>query len=517
MTNNNGELEKKLWSAADNLRANSKLNSYEYSTPVLGLIFLRFADHKFSIIESQIKDKDPNSRKSTGKIDYQAKNVLYLPEFSRFKYLLNLPEGTDYGKAINRAMEGIESENEELKEVLPKTYNRLENDTLISLLKTFASIPMDVEGDVFGKIYEYFLGEFAKGEGQKGGEFFTPTSLVKLIVEIIEPFHGRIYDPACGSGGMFVQSAKFIETHHKNPNSEIMVYGQEKSAQTVKLAKMNLAVHGLSGDIRQGNTFYEDRHNCLGKFDYVMANPPFNVNGVDKEKIKNDKRYELGIPSNDNANYLWIDNFFSALKPTGRAGFVMSAAAGDAGNSELEIRKEIIKTGAVDVMVSIGPKFFYTVTLPCSLWFFDKGKTADRKDKILFIDAREIFTQIDKAHREFTPEQIEFIANIVNLYRGEAPEFLIGQESEFKQKFPELKYQDIAGLCKIANLKEVEEQGYSLNPGRYIGTETVKLVGNFAENISKLSEELKTLNSESKELETLIETNINSILDEATK
>lgn len=517
MTNNNGELEKKLWSAADNLRANSKLNSYEYSTPVLGLIFLRFADHKFSIIESQIKDKDPNGRKSVGKTDYQAKNVLYLPEFSRFKYLLNLPEGTDYGKAINKAMEGIESENEELKDVLPKTYNRLENDTLISLLKTFASIPMDVEGDVFGKIYEYFLGEFAKGEGQKGGEFFTPTSLVKLIVEIIEPFHGRIYDPACGSGGMFVQSAKFIETHHKNPNSEIMVYGQEKSAQTVKLAKMNLAVHGLSGDIRQGNTFYEDRHNCLGKFDYVMANPPFNVNGVDKEKIKNDKRYELGIPSNDNANYLWIDNFFSALKPNGRAGFVMSAAAGDAGNSELEIRKQIIKTGAVDVMVAISPKFFYTVTLPCSLWFFDKGKiNTDRKDKILFIDAREIFTQIDKAHREFTPEQIEFIANIVNLYRSEAPEFTVSQESDFKQKFPELKYQDVAGLCKIATVKEVEEQGWSLNPGRYVevkGMDDLEI--DIISNLRECLTEMDKLNCEANELEDTISSNLKKIIENA--
>jgi type I restriction enzyme M protein len=511
MPNNNGDLEKKLWSAADNLRANSKLNSYEYSTPVLGLIFLRFADHKFTIAEQEVKDRDPNSRKSFGKTDYQARNVLYLPEVSRFKYLLNLPEGTDYGKAINQAMEGIESENEELKDVLPKTYNRLENDTLISLLKTFASIPMDVEGDVFGKIYEYFLGEFAKGEGQKGGEFFTPTSLVKLIVEIIEPYHGRIYDPACGSGGMFVQSAKFVENHHKNPNSEIMVYGQEKSAQTVRLAKMNMAVHGLSGDIRQGNTFYEDRHNCLGKFDFVMANPPFNVNGVDKEKIKNDRRYELGVPSNDNANYLWIDNFFSALKPTGRAGFVMSAAAGDAGNSELEIRKRIIQTGAVDVMVAIGPKFFYTVTLPCALWFFDKGKVnTDRKDKILFIDAREIFKQVDKAHREFTPEQIEFIANITNLYRGEAPEFSISQETEFRQKFPDLKYQDVAGLCKIATIKEVEEQGWSLNPGRYVGTNQ-NAMEKSEETPTKLFEEYKNLCEESMKLEKIIIENFDQL------
>jgi type I restriction enzyme M protein len=275
---------------------------------------------------------------------------------------------------------------------------------------------------------------------------------------------------------------------------------------------MNLAVHGLSGDIRQGNTFYEDRHNCLGKFDYVMANPPFNVNGVDKEKIKNDKRYELGIPSNDNANYLWIDNFFSALKPTGRAGFVMSSAAGDAGNSELEIRKEIIKTGAVDVMVSIGPKFFYTVVLPCSLWFFDKGKTADRKDKILFIDAREIFTQIDKAHREFTPQQIEFIANIVNLYRGEAPEFLVGQESEFKQKFPELKYQDVPGLCKIGTLEEIEEQGYSLNPGRYVGVSNDNNSKN-TETLETLKNELKRLNLEANKLQEEIDNNLGILSD----
>jgi len=513
MPNNNGELEKKLWSAADNLRANSKLNSYEYSTPVLGLIFLRFADHKFTVIESQLKDKDPNSRKSTGKTDYQAKGVLFLPENSRFKYLLNLPEGTDIGRAINEAMEGVEKENEELKDVLPRTYNKLENDTLFSLLKTFASIPMDIEGDVFGKIYEYFLGKFARSEGQGGGEFFTPTSLVKLIVEVIEPNHGRIYDPACGSGGMFVQSAKFVENHHKNPNAEIMVYGQEKSAQTVRLAKMNLAVHGLSGDIRQGNTFYEDRHNCLGKFDYVMANPPFNVDGVDKEKIKDDKRYELGMPANDNANYLWIENFYSALKSTGRAGFVMSAAAGDAGNSEMLIRKKIIETGAVDVMVAIGPKFFYTVTLPCALWFFDKGKiNTDRKDKILFIDARETFTQIDKAHREFTPEQIEFIANIVNLYRGESPEFIVSQESDFKQKFPELKYQDIAGLCKIATLKKVEDEGWSLNPGRYVGVKKgMENELDFEEQLMNYHQELEQLTKEANGIEKQIFLNLEQL------
>src|SRR5580704_14443949 len=407
MPTNHTDLEKRLWDAADELRANSKLKSSEYSVPVLGLIFLRYADHKFS--EAEKKMPQSSGRRKIGKADYQAQGVLFLPEKARFGALLNLPEGTDIGKAINEAMKAIEAENEDLKDVLPKTYNGLEKSLLVSLMKNFAAIPMTIEGDAFGKIYEYFLGKFAMAEGQKGGEFFTPISIVKLIVEIIEPFHGQILDPASGSGGMFVQSAAFVE-HHKKSVNEISIYGQEKVAETIRLCKMNLAVHGLSGDIRQANTYYEDVHKSVGKFDFVMANPPFNVDKVDKERIKDDPRYPFSLPKADNANYLWIQLFYSSLNETGRAGFVMANSAGDARGSELEIRQKLVKANVVDVVVSIGPNFFYTVTLPCTLWFLDRGRAkTNRKDKVLFIDARHIFTQLDRAHREFAPPQIEFL------------------------------------------------------------------------------------------------------------
>src|ERR1700693_6100561 len=308
MPANHNETEKRLWDAADELRANSKLKSSEYSIPVLGLIFLRYADHKFAEAEKKMPQQ-ASGRRKIGKTDYQAQGVLYLPEKARFGTLLNLPEGTDIGRAINEAMKAIEAENEDLKDVLPKTYNSLEKNLLVSLLKNFSSIPMMIEGDAFGKIYEYFLGKFAMAEGQKGGEFFTPISIVKLIVEIIEPYHGQIFDPACGSGGMFVQSARFVENHKKNPNAEIAIYGQERVAETIRLCKMNLAVHGLSGDIKQANTYYEDIHKSVGKFDFVMANPRFNVDNGDKEKIKSDPRFPLGLPKADNANYLWIQIF----------------------------------------------------------------------------------------------------------------------------------------------------------------------------------------------------------------
>src|SRR3984893_17330311 len=434
MPANHTDLEKRLWDAADELRANSKLKSSEYSVPVLGLIFLRYADQKFA--EAQKKHTAAGSgRRKTGKTDYQARGVLYIPEKARFANLLNLPEGTDIGKAINEAMKSIEAENEDLKDVLPKTNNTLEKGLLVSLLKNFSAIPI-TEGDAFGKIYEYFLGKFAMAEGQKGGEFFTPISIVKLIVEIIEPYHGRILDPACGSGGMFVQSAAFVEHHKRNVN-EISIYGQEKVAETIRICKMNLAVHGLSGHIPQSNAYYEDPHRSIGKFDFVMANPPFNVDKVDKERIKNDPRYPFGLPKADNANYLWIQIFYSTLNAKGRAGFVMANSAGDARGSELDVRQKLLKANAVDVMVSIGPNFFYTVTLPCTLWFIDRGKAeTKRKDKVLFIDARHIFHQIDRAHRDFTPEQIEFVANIVRLYRGEDIESEAGSTELMKQNFP---------------------------------------------------------------------------------
>jgi type I restriction enzyme M protein len=514
MPGNHNDIEKRLWDAADQLRANSQLRSSEYSVPVLGLIFLRYADYKFGIAHEQIEKQKTGSRRSVSKVDYQAKGVLYLPETSRFDYLLNLPEGKDIGRAVSEAMKQIEAENEELKDVLPKTYNRLEKDVLIALIKTLSSIPMDVEGDMFGKIYEYFLGKFAMAEGQRGGEFFTPISIVKLIVEVIEPYHGKIYDPACGSGGMFVQSGKFVERHKENPSTEISIYGQEKTAETIRLCKMNLAVSGLSGDIRQGNTYYEDIHNSLGKFDFVMANPPFNVTGVDKEKIKEDRRFSYGIPRLDNGNYLWIQIFLNALSGKGRAGFVMANSASDARQSELEIRKKLIEAKIVDVMIAIGTNFFYTVTLPCTLWFFDKGKrNASYEDKVLFIDARHIYKQIDRAHREFTPSQIGFIGNIVRFYRGEKIGKASGSDELIKEHFPEGKYKDIPGLCKAATIKEIVEQGYSLNPGRYVGVREGEAEDfDFEERLETLNEELEKLNIEATGLQARIAENITTIL-----
>ena len=292
---------------------------------------------------------------------------------------------------------------------------------------------------------------------------------MKLIVEILEPFHGKIFDPACGSGGMFVQSADFVTRHKHNPNNELSVYGQEASRRTVPLAKMNLAVHGLSGDILEGNTYYEDRHDSVGQFDFVMANPPFNVNKVDKAKLEDDPRFPFGLPKPDNANYLWISLFHSALNDTGRAGFVMANSASDARGTEMEIRRKLIEDQSVDVIVAAGTNMFFTVTLPVTLWFFDKAKrTTPRADQILFIDAREIYNTIDRAHRDWTPEQIEYLANIVRLWRGEPLEFDGGSKTVIDEKFPDGNYTDVAGLCGVATIAEVEAQGWSLNPGRYV-------------------------------------------------
>jgi type I restriction enzyme M protein len=511
---NNGAIlgfENKLWEAADELRANSKLKAHEYSVPVLGLIFLRYADFKFSHAEEELKKKS-TGRREIGKTDYQAKGIMYLPPVSRFSYLLDLPEGSDIAKNLNEAMKAIERENDELKDVLPKNYNRLDNSSLVELIRIFSSIPMDIEGDTFGRIYEYFLGNFAMKEGQKGGEFFTPISIVRLIVEIIEPYKGRIYDPACGSGGMFVQSARFIENHKKSPSRELSVFGQEKTMETVRLCKMNLAVHGLSGDIREGNTYYEDIHKSFGKFDFVMANPPFNVDKIDKERIKDDPRFKFGLPSTDNGNYIWIQIFYHSLNNKGRAGFVMANSASDARGSELEIRKKLIESGDVDVMISIGSNFFYTVTLPCTLWFFDRNKK-DR-DKVLFIDARHIFTQVDRAHRDYTPEQIEFIGNIARLYRGEEIETINGSKELLKKKFPKGKYPDISGLCKVSSIMEIKEQGYSLNPGRYAGAqEREEDDFDFKDKLQELNEELEKLNSDALALEQLIGENVTKLLD----
>jgi type I restriction enzyme M protein len=342
---------------------------------------------------------------------------------------------------------------------------------------------------------------------------------VKLIVEVMEPYHGRILDPACGSGGMFVQSARFVANHRMNPNKEISVYGQERVAATVRLCRMNLAVHGLSGDIRQANSYYENLHNCRGRFDFVMANPPFNVNGVDRERIKDDPRYPFGMLRTDNANYLWIQEFFSALNDQGRAGFIMANSASDARGSEMEIRKRLIEEGVVDVMVSISSNFFYTVTLPCTLWFFDRGKReTDRRDTVLFIDARQIYRQVDRAHRDFKPEHIEFLSNIVRLYRGEDIETELGSQQMIEEHFPDGSYEDVPGLCKIATLEEIEAQGWSLNPGRYVGV-VARAADDFvfAERLEELNEELEILNAEAKELEERIGKNVASLLEQTAQ
>jgi len=514
------KIKNDLWEAANKLRAESNLKTGEFATPVLGLIFLRYADFKFTEdkkkFDIELKEFSERRRASFNEKNWFHDNgVLYLKEEARFSHLLNLAEGEDIGKKLQDAMSSIEHENPALKDTLPKNFNRIEKNLLFALMKIFSKMKLqDLEGDAFGKIYEYFLGKFASSEGQRGGEFFTPTSIVRLIVEVLKPIQGHLFDPACGSGGMFVQSAEFIKRRHEKPNEKISIYGQEKTEETVKLCKMNLAVHGLEGDIKLGNTFYEDEHKSVGKFDFVMANPPFNVSGIDKERIKGDKRYPLGIPKVDNANYLWIQDFYSSLNENGRAGFVMANSASDARQSEQDIRAKLVQEGVVDVMISVGSNFFHNVTLPCTLWFFDKAKVrTDRKNKTLFIDAREIYNQIDRAHREFTESDVEYIANIVKLYRGEAPTFVFSDKKKFAENFPDLKYRDINGLCKVATTSEIETQSWSLNAGRYVGT-TDSIADDyiFEERLTELNNELLGLNAEAKELEAKIAHNVKQLL-----
>ena len=362
-------------------------------------------------------------------------------------------------------------------------------------------------------IYEYFLGQFAFSEGSKGGEFFTPTSIVRLIVEILEPFHGKIYDPACGSGGMFVQSAHFVERHRRDPSAELSIYGQEKTGDTVKLAKMNLAVHGLAGDIKEGNTYYEDLHDALGEFDFVMANPPFNVNKIDKAKLEDDPRFPFGLPKPDNGNYLWIQTFYSALNRNGRAGFVMANSASDARGSELVIRRKLIEDRSVDVIIAVGTNMFYTVTLPVTLWFLDRGKKyTDQADQVLFIDAREIYNQIDRAHRDWTPQQVAFLANIVRLWRGEEPEFDEGSKETVSEAFPDGAYADIPGFCATVTLDQIEEQGWSLNPGRYVGRSVQPFDSqSFATAVKHLSQEFNRLTNEAEKLEHLVGSTLETV------
>ncbi len=535
-------LEKRLWNAADQFRANSGLTAAQYSAPVLGLIFLLFAETRFAQRRAQLESAGASSRRTTSRADdpaaYHAESVIFLPDVARFAHLLNLPEGANVGQAINDAMAEIEKHNPQLAGVLPRTFQIFTSTLLKELLKKVSEIPVSLDYDAFGRIYEYFLGQFARTEGQKGGEFYTPSSIVRLLVEVIEPFHGRILDPACGSGGMFVQSARFVSEHQKNAADELFIHGVEKTDDTGRLARMNLAIHGLEGDVRHGghiNSYYDDPHEAVGKFDFVLANPPFNVNAVDKDRLASDvgagRRFPFGVPRTDNANMLWIQLFYSSLNDKGRAGFVMANSASDARSSEQEIRKQLIEARGVDVMVAVGPNMFYTVTLPCTLWFLDKGKQGtSRADTILFIDARHIFRQIDRAHRDWTEAQIGFIANVVRLYRGDAPDYTLGGE-DTKVKLAELFnspplqkgaaagggicYCDIEGLCKAATLSEIEAQGWSLNPGRYVGVAAGEAVSNkdFKEKLEALNEELEVLNAQARELEQNIALNVAEILE----
>ncbi|TPJ72452.1 class I SAM-dependent DNA methyltransferase [Mesorhizobium sp. B2-6-2] len=508
------EIEKRLWSVADQLRANSGLKPSEYSRPVLGLLFLRYAESRFAAVEKELRPREGSRLGPPGPDAYKARNVIYLSPEARFSHLLQLPDGSNLGRALNHAMEDIEKHNPDLADALPKNYGAVGDGILRELIKLLA--PVEIEGDAFGKVYEYFMGSFALQEMQKGGEYYTPSSIVRLIVEIIEPYRGRILDPACGSGGMFVHSADFVRAHQASPEKELSIYGIEKVSETLRLAKMNLAVHGLGGTIKDANAYYDepfsDLDGVVGKFDFVMANPPFNVTGVDKDKesvAKRADRFPFGLPRADNGNYLWIELFWSALNEAGRAGFVMANSAADARGSEAEVRQRLIESGGVDVIVSVGPNFFYTVTLPCTLWFLDKGKRAgNRADEVLFIDARHTFRQIDRAHRDFTDAQVEFLANIVRLWRGEEIEANWGSDELLATSGLSDGYADVPGLCKVAKRSDIEAQGWSLNPGRYVGVKAGEVEDvDFASRLENLQEEFERLTAEARDWETTIASN----------
>ena len=433
------QLEASLWEAADQLRANSKLTSSEYCMPVLGIIFLRHAANRCNAAVAQIEADQAAGKMPKRPLiqaDFLKRRALMLPPEARYDEIRKLPKGAKLGTALVEAMDAIEKSFEPLAGQLPKDYGKFENDLLEDILRIFDSETLrTAAGDVFGRIYEYFLMKFAMQGAQDNGEFFTPPSLVQTIVNVIEPDHGVVADLACGSGGMFVQTSHFIERHGQDTTHRVTFFGQEKTATTIRLAKMNLAVHGLEGDIREANTFYDDVHRLAdGKplwshCDYMMANPPFNVDMVDAEKVKDDRRLPFGLPGVNktkkvsNANYLWISYFHSYLGPKGRAGFVMSSQASSAGHGEAEVRRKIVETGDVDVMISIRSNFFYTRTVPCELWFFDKGKPKERRDTVLMLDARHIFRKVTRKIYDFSPEQLAGLTAIVWLHRGETKRF----------------------------------------------------------------------------------------------
>lgn len=511
------DLSRRLFAAADQLWTNTALRPDQYAQPVLALIALRQMEARFEAVHAELAPKFTGRLKPTP-ADYQARGAFFLPEAARFSRLLALPGTADMGVALNAAMKAIADANPDLAGALPQGYGALPNNVLQELLRLLA--PVQIEGDAYGLVFEYFMGQFAASFMQKGGEYFTPASIVKLIVEVIEPYHGAILDPACGSGGMFVHSAQFVRRHHHAPEREISIFGVEKMADTLRLARLNLAVHGLSGDIREANTYYDDPHGLVGRFDYVMANPPFNQSEVDRTRLVNeagevDARFPFGLPTVNNANYLWIGLFFAALKPTGRAGFVMANSASDAGGSERELRRKLINTGVVDVIIAVGPNMFFTVTLPVTLWFLDRGKSqGPRGDQVLFIDARHLYRQVTRALRVFDPEHIEFLGNIVRLWRGEKAETDAGSGPRLVSAFPDERYRDVPGLCRAATRAEIAAQDGSLNPGRYVGVAPGQTMEDqeFRSKLETLQEELEGLNAEAARLQAGIAENVAELL-----
>lgn len=596
------KLEAELWESADLLRQGSKLTSNQYCMPVLGLIFLRYAYSRFKKVEAQILKGRPSRGGRVMPVeasDFAAKSALFLPKEAQYSYLLGLPEDikaadlcnkdghkmNSLGEVVNNAMQLIEDQSEQLTGVLPKSYTDFSDEILSELLRIFNNSALDeIGGDIIGRIYEYFLNKFAKNIASDDGVFFTPKSLVKMIVNVLEPESGILLDCACGSGGMFIQSGDFVNQAGMNANSTMTFYGQEKVEYNAQLCLMNMAVHGLTGVIKSGdeaNTFYHDAHNLNGCCDYIMANPPFNVDKVKAESCESAGRLPFGMPGVNknkevgNANYLWISYFYSYLNEHGRAGFVMASSATDSQGKDKDIRESLIKTGHVDAMVSVGNNFFYTKSLPCSLWFFDKGKAEAIKDKVLFIDARNYYTVVDRTLNEWSEWQLKNLNAIVWLHRGEIDKYrnlldeyhtALHSEDSFEEivhtlseklkalrkeakdavsaadkrdkkstqaeyderiavltadltiakeahwlyeKFGDGEYQDVLGLCKAATLAEIEEKGWSLTPGAYVGVAPIEDDGvDFEERMAEIHKELLSLQAESNDLMDTISQNM---------
>ena len=566
------KLEADLWESADLLRAGSKLTSSQYCMPVLALLFLRYAYSRFKMVEAELLKNRPSRGGRVMPVepsDFAAKSALYLPREAQFDYLVNLSDDQPLGEAVNRAMTLVEEQSEQLTGILPKSYTMFSDELLRELLRIFNNKTLDeIGGDVIGRIYEYFLSKFAKAVASDDGVFFTPKSLVKMLVNVLEPEQGVMLDPACGSGGMFVQTGDFVNAGGMNANTQMTFYGQEKVEYNAQLCLMNMAVHGLNGRIVSGdeaNSFYHDAHNLAGKCDYVMANPPFNVDKVKAESASAAGRLPFGLPRVNaktkeigNANYLWISYFYAYLNDHGRAGFVMASSATDSANKDRDIREKLVLTGDVDVMVSVGNNFFYTLSLPCSLWFFDKAKRLENKNRVLFIDARNYYTVVDRTLNEWSEWQLKNLQAIVHLYRGEkekyqqllsdykavlgdttvasAQEALDKQKTAAKEaianaqrkekkrieaeqnaliaeledtletarqfewlteKFGDGEYKDVLGLCKIATIDEISEKNYSLTPGAYVGVAEQEDDGvDFHERMTEIHAELGKLNQE---------------------